>query len=143
MPHWSCCHKEIPEPIYHAFKNFDDVAKTVKVAGKAAAVVGALYDTYEFGKTIYGDLNDEDGKLGNDTVEMVLGISGGWAGGAVGTKYGTIGGSAIGTAICPGLGTVIGGFIGGAVGGIIGSTTGRELGESVANQMYQEKNYVF
>ena len=132
-------HKEIPEPIYHAFKNFDDVAETVKVAGKAAAAVGAVYDTYEFGKTIYDDLNDVDGKLGRDTDEMVFGISGGWAGGAVGTKYGTIGGSAIGTAICPGLGTVIGGFIGGSFGGIIGATAGRELGEFFVEQIYEEK----
>ena len=135
-------HFEIPKPVYDTFKNFDDVAETVKFAGKAAAVVGALYDTYEFGKTVYDDLNDGDGKLGRDTDEMVFGINGGWAGGAIGTKLGTISGAAIGTAICPGLGTVIGGFIGGSAGGIIGATKGRELGESVVNQIYQEKKYV-
>ena len=111
----------------------------VKIAGKAAAVVGTVYDTYEFGKTIYDDLNDVDGKLGRNTDEMVFGISGGWAGGAVGTKLGSVGGYAIGTAICPGLGTIIGGLIGGSFGGIIGATAGRELGEFFVEQIYEEK----
>ena len=135
-------HKEIPEPVNDALKNFNDIAENVKFAGKAAAVTGVIFDTYEFGKTVYGDLNDEDGKLGQDTAEMVLGIGGSWAGGAAGTKLGTVGGSAIGTAVCPGLGTVIGGFIGGSFGGIIGSVTGRELGESLIKEIYKEEEYV-
>lgn len=100
-------HKEIPKPVYDALKNFDDIAENVKFAGKAAAVTGVIFDTYEFGKTVHSDLNDEDGELGQDTAELVLGIGGGWAGGAAGTKLGTVGGSAVGTAVCPGLGTVI------------------------------------
>ena len=135
-------HKEISEPLYDALKNFDDIAKNVKFAGKAVAVAGVAFDTYEFGKTVYSDLNDEDSKLGHDTAEMVLGIGGSWAGGAAGTKLGTVGGSAIGTAVCPGLGTVIGGFIGGSFGGIIGSVTGRELGESLIKEIYKEEEYV-
>ena len=135
-------HKEISEPVYNALKNFDDIAENVKFAGKAVAVAGLAFDTYEFGKTVYSDLNDEDGKLGQETFEMVLGIGGGWAGGAAGTKLGTVGGSAIGTAVCPGLGTVIGGFIGGSFGGIIGSVTGRELGESLIKEIYKEEEYV-
>ena len=135
-------HKEISEPVYNALKNFDDIAENVKFAGKAVAVAGLAFDTYEFGKTVYSDLNDEDGKLGQETFEMVLGIGGGWAGGAAGTKLGTVGGSAIGTAVCPGLGTVIGGFIGGSFGGIMGSVTGRELGESLIKEIYKEEEYV-
>lgn len=135
-------HKEIPKPVYDALKNFDDIAENVKFAGKAAAVAGVVFDTYEFGKTVHSDLNDEDGELGQDTAELVLGIGGGWAGGAAGTKLGTVGGSAIGTAVCPGLGTVIGGFIGGSFGGIIGSVTGRELGESLIKTIYKEEEYV-
>lgn len=135
-------HKEIPKPVYDALKNFDDIAENFKFAGKAAAVTGVIFDTYEFGKTVYSDLNDEDGKLGQETFEMVLGIGGGWTGGAAGTKLGTVGGSAVGTAVCPGLGTVIGGFIGGSFGGIIGSVTGRELGESLIKAIYKEEEYV-
>ncbi len=135
-------HKEIPKPVYDALKNFDDIAEKFKFAGKAAAVTGVIFDTYEFGKTVHSDLNDEDGKLGHDTAEMVLGIGGSWAGGAAGTKLGAVGGSAIGTAVCPGLGTVIGGFIGGSFGGIIGSVTGRELGESLIKEIYKEEEYV-
>ena len=135
-------HKEIPKPVYDVLENFEDIAENVKFAGKAAAVTGVIFDTYEFGKTVYSDLNDEDGELGQDTAELVLGIGGGWAGGAAGTKLGTVGGSAVGTAICPGLGTVIGGFIGGSFGGIIGSVTGRELGESLIKTIYKEEEYV-
>jgi len=131
-------HKEIPESAYNALKKFDDVAKNIKSAGKAVAVAGIVFDTYEFAKTAYNDLTDEDGKLGQDTAEMVAGAAAGWAGGAIGTKLGAVGGSAIGTAICPGLGTVIGGFIGGSFGGIIGSTAGRESGEFLVNEMFGE-----
>ena len=106
--------------------------------------VGRMYlSTAIKAKTRYLEfINDEDGELGPDTADLVLGIGGGWAGGAAGTKLGAVGGSAIGTAVCPGLGTVIGGFIGGSFGGIIGSVTGRELGESLIKTIYKEEEYV-
>ncbi len=131
-------HKEIPTPVYEAFHNFDDVTKVVKNGGKALGAVGIAFDAYELGSTIYIDLNDEDQKLGQETVATAVGIGGSWAGGLGGAKLGAMGGAAIGTLICPGLGTVIGGFIGGIGGGVGGAMGGRAAGEWVVEMAYEK-----
>lgn len=130
-------HKKIPKPVYEAFKNFDDVTKAVKNGSKALAAIGIALDVYELGSTIYLDLNDEDKKLGKQTLKTSVGIGAGWAVGAAGAKFGAMGGAAIGTLICPGLGTVIGGFIGGIGGGIAGALGARALGEYIVDETYK------
>lgn len=129
-------HKKVPTPVYEAFKNFDNVAKYTKTAGKALAVVGVALDAYELGSTIYLDLNDEDKKLGKKTLQTSVGIGASWAGGVGGAKLGAMGGAAVGTFFCPGLGTVIGGFIGGIGGGIAGALGGRTLSEYIIDKAY-------
>ncbi|MCE5236000.1 MAG: hypothetical protein LLF87_08110 [Eubacteriales bacterium] len=89
------------------------------------------------GSTIYLDLNDEDKKLGKQTLRMSVGIGAGWAGAAAGAELGAMGGAAIGTLTCPGLGTVIGGFIGGIGGGIAGALSARALGEYIVDETYK------
>lgn len=130
-------HKIIAEPVYEAFKNFDEVTKAVKNGGKALAAIGIALDIYELGSTIYLDLNDEDKKLGKQTLQTSVGIGAGWVGGAAGAKLGAMGGAAIGTFICPGLGTVIGGFIGGIAGGVAGALGARALGEHIVDEAYR------
>lgn len=130
-------HKKIAKPVYEAFKNFDEVTKAVKNGGKALAAIGIALDVYELGSTIYLDLNDEDKKLGKQTLRTSVGIGAGWAGAAAGAELGAMGGAAIGTFICPGLGTVIGGFIGGIGGGIAGALGARALGEYIVDETYK------
>lgn len=130
-------HKPIPEPVYEAFKNFDDVKNNVKTAGKALAAVGVVLDAYEIGSAVYFDLNDEDKKIGKKTWQTSVGIVGSYAGSAGGAKLGAMGGAALGTLICPGLGTLIGGFIGGIAGGYAGASGGRALGEYIIDEAYK------
>lgn len=81
-------HKKIPETAYNTFKDFDNVEKYVKVGGKALTIAGFVFDAYDFGTSVYTDLNDEDRKLGKTTVSSAAGIAGSWAGGAAGAKLG-------------------------------------------------------
>ena len=83
-------------------------------------------DAYELGSAMYNDLNDEDQKLGKETVSAAVGIGGSWAGAAAGAKLGAMGGAAFGS-LFPGPGTAIGGAIGGVIGGMAGGVGGREL----------------
>lgn len=138
-------HKKIPETAYNTFKDFDNVEKYVKVGGKALTIAGFVFDAYDFGTSVYTDLNDEDRKLGKTTVSSAAGIAGSWAGGAAGAKLGAMGGAAVGSFICPGLGTAIGGFLGGLGGGIVGSVAGRKVGEVIVDEAYKEdsKKYVY
>lgn len=127
-------HTEVPKPVYNAFKNFDDVAKVAKGAGKALGVAGAAMDV----KELYDSYQEDGGKIGENTVTSAGGIAGGWGGAALGAKGGAMGGAALGTLICPGIGTAIGGFVGGLAGGILGGLGGRWAGEKVADAAYDE-----
>ena len=124
-------HKKIPQSVYDAFKNFDDVGKIVKKGGKAVAVVGAVVDTVDFGTTVYDDYQD-DGHLGKKTVSSAARIGGSWAGAWAGAKGGAALGTLVGS-VFPGAGNVIGGFIGGVVGGIAGGLLGSWASDEIVD----------
>ena len=124
---------EISDDAYRVLKDFDGVAKKVRVAGKILLVAGAALDALELYQTIEGDLHDADRKIGKKTYSAVAGIGGSWGLGALGAKGGAAAGAAIGTAIMPGVGTAIGGAVGGLVLGIAGSYGGDALGRWVVD----------
>ena len=126
-------HTEISDDAYRVLKDFDGVAKKVRVAGKILLVAGAVLDALELYQTIEGDLHDADRKIGKKTYSAVAGIGGSWGLGALGAKGGAAAGAAIGTAIMPGVGTAIGGAVGGLVLGIAGSYGGDALGRWVVD----------
>ena len=126
-------HTEISDDAYRVLKDFDGVAKKVRVAGKILLVAGAALDTLELYQTIEGDLHDADRRIGKKTYAAVAGIGGSWGLGALGAKDGAAAGAAIGTAIMPGVGTAIGGAVGGLVLGIAGSYGGDALGRWVVD----------
>ena len=126
-------HTEISDDAYRVLKDFDGVAKKVRVAGKILLVAGAALDALELYQTIEGDLHDADRKIGKKTYSAVAGIGGSWGLGALGAKGGAAAGAAIGTAIMPGVGTAIGGAVGGLVLGIAGSYGGDALGRWVVD----------
>jgi len=126
-------HKEISEDAYKILKNFDGVAKKVRIGGKVLLVAGTALDALELCNTIDGDLHDADRKIGKKTYSAVASIGGSWALGAAGAKAGAWAGATIGTAILPGIGTAIGGAAGGMILGIAGSFGGDKLGEWIVD----------
>ena len=126
-------HTEISDDAYRVLKDFDGVAKKVRVAGKILLVAGAALDALELYQTIEGDLHDADRKIGKKTYSEVAGIGGSWGLDSLGAKGGAAADAAIGTAIMPGVGTAIGGAVGGLVLGIAGSYGGDALGRQVVD----------
>ncbi len=117
-------HTKVSLSTYNFFKNFDNVVKKVKKAGKVFLVAGIVADAYDLGVAVTEDLRDEDKNLGVKTIQKSAEITGGWAGSALGAKLGAMGGSALGTMIAPGIGTAVGGFVFGLVGGVAGAVGG-------------------
>lgn len=126
-------HTQISDDAYRILKDFDGVAKKVRVAGKVLLVAGTALDALELYQTVEGDLHDADRKIGKKTYSAVAGIGGSWGLGALGAKGGAVAGAAIGTAIMPGVETAIGGAVGGLVLGIAGSYGGNALGRWVVD----------
>ncbi|MCI2056633.1 MAG: hypothetical protein LKJ86_05735 [Oscillibacter sp.] len=126
-------HTEISEDAYTVLKNFDGVAKKIRVAGRVLAATGVVLDALELYQSIEIDKHDADRKIGKTTYSEIASIGGSWAGGALGAKGGALLGASIGTAIFPGVGTAIGGVAGGLILGIVGSFTGDKLGSYVVD----------
>lgn len=126
-------HTEISDDAYKVLKNFDGVAKKIRVAGRVLAATGIVLDALELYQTIEIDKQDADRKIGKTTYSEIASIGGSWAGGALGAKGGALVGASIGTAIFPGVGTAIGGAAGGFILGIVGSFTGDKLGSYVVD----------
>ena len=55
-------HTQISDDAYRVLKDFDGVAKKVRVAGKVLLVTGAALDALELYQTVEGDLHDADRK---------------------------------------------------------------------------------
>lgn len=125
-------HKKVSNLTHNIAQNADDVAKAVKMGGKAIAVAAAVMDGVE----IYDAYKSDGAKIGKNTVKTSAEVAGSWAGGIAGAKYGATGGAAIGTMVCPGIGTAIGGFVGGFAGGVFGAFAGRKAGEAIADEIY-------
>jgi|GEM_PF-2494022 len=126
-------HKKISNVTYNIAKNSDDIAKAVKMGGKAIAVAAVAMD----GMEIYNSYKSDGDKIGKNTVKTSAEVAGSWAGGIAGAKYGAMGGASIGTMICPGIGTAIGGFVGGFAGGVAGAFAGRKTGEKIVEELYK------
>ncbi|MBU5627826.1 complement resistance protein TraT [Oscillibacter sp. MSJ-2] len=124
-------HTEISYDAFQVLRNFDGVAKKIRIAGKVLLAAGVALDVLELSRTIEDDLQDADRKIGKETYSEIASIGGSWAIGALGAESGTLLGASVGTAIFPGVGTVIGGAIGGLVLGLAGSFAGDRLGSFV------------
>jgi hypothetical protein len=126
-------HTEISEDTYRVLKDFDGVAKKVRIAGRVLLVAGAALDALELYQTIEDDLHDADGKIGKKTYADAASIGGSWTLGALGAQGGAMLGAEIGTAILPGIGTAVGAAAVGLILGIVGSHYGDKLGNYIVD----------
>jgi hypothetical protein len=126
-------HTEISEDTYRVLKDFDGVAKKVRIAGRVLLVAGAALDALELYQTIEDDLHDADRKIGKKTYADAASIGGSWTLGALGAQGGAMLGAEIGTAILPGIGTAVGAAAGGLILGIVGSHYGDKLGNYIVD----------
>ena len=126
-------HTQISDDTYKLLKNFDGVAKKVRIGGTVLLVAGEALDIIELCKTIEPQLQSADRKLDKKTWSSIASIGGSWIFSAVGSKAGATAGAAIGTAIMPGVGTAIGGVTGSIILGTLGSMGGDWLGRWVVD----------
>lgn len=131
-------HKEIHESTYLKLKNFKNVAKPVRIAGKVLLAMGSVLDAIELGTAIYEDVKDADNFPEKRTVSTAIEIGGRWTGSVLGAQKGAAVGAVIGSAF-PVVGTAIGGTIGGILGGVGGSYLGGWLGESIVDITWLEQ----
>ena len=125
-------HKEISESTYLKLKNFENAAKSVRIAGKVLLVMGIALDILELGTAIYDDIKDSDNFVEKKTVSTAVEIGSRWTGSVLGAQKGAAVGAVIGSAF-PVVGTAVGGAIGGVLGGIGGAYLGGWLGECVVD----------
>ena len=125
-------HKEISESTYLKLKNFKDVAKPIRIAGKVLLVMGIALDAIELGTAIYDDVKDADNFIEKRTVSTAVEIGSRWTGSVLGAQKGAAVGAAIGSAF-PVVGTAVGGAIGGVIGGVGGAYLGGWIVECVVD----------
>ena len=130
-------HKEIDESAYLKLKNFKDIAKPIRIAGKVLLATGIALDAIELGTAIYEDIKDSDNFPEKETVSTAVEIGSRWTGSVLGAKAGAIAGATVGSAF-PVIGTAVGGAVGGLIGGIVGSCTFSKLGEYVVDITWAE-----
>lgn len=131
-------HKEISESTYLKLKNFRNVAKPVRIAGKVLLAAGIALDTIELGTAIYEDVKDADHFPEKSTVTTAVEIGSRWTGSILGAQKGAAVGAVIGSAF-PVVGTAVGGAVGGVLGGIGGSYVGGWIGECLVDITWLEQ----
>jgi len=133
-------HKEINESTYLKLKNFKNVAKPVRFAGKILLATGIVLDVVELGVAVLNDVKDSNNFPEKGTVSTAIEIGSRWTGSALGAKGGAMLGAAAGSALLPIpiVGTAVGGAIGGFLGGVGGSYAFSALGEYVVDVTWAE-----
>ena len=126
-------HAQISDDAYRLLKNFDGVAKKVRIGGSVLLAAGEVLEIIELCQAIEPQLQSADKKLDKKTWSSIASLGGSWLFSAAGAKAGAWAGATIGTAIMPGVGTAIGGVAGGIILGTVGSAGGEWLGRQVVD----------
>lgn len=126
-------HKGISEKAYNILKDFDSIAKKIRISARVLLIPGVAWEVFDLSQTIETDLHDADRKIGKTTYSHVASIVGNWSLSAFLSAKGAAAGAAIGTAIMPGVGTAVGGVVGGMTLGLAGSFGGSALGKWVVD----------
>jgi hypothetical protein len=115
-------------------KTLAGAGKTLETIGKIAKPVAIATDVIRIGEAV----NEDGGKIGNNTIKTTASVAGGWAGAVGGAALGSKGGAAVGTFFGPGPGTAIGGLIGGIGGGILGAFGGSWVSEKAVEKIMEK-----
>lgn len=99
------------------------LTEAVSKTGKVLAPVAVAADVVQLGQAVQQD----GGRVGDNTGRTASGVAASWGGAAVGAKGGAVVGAAIGSVV-PGVGTAVGAVVGGLVGAVTGGIGGDWVG---------------